>query len=234
MRHTNLQIYRGEFVCLLGPSGCGKSTLLQLIAGFLQATKGQIVSNGVPVEGPGPDRVVVTQQPSLYPWLNVLDNVRLPQRIRGVSNDQSTAKAMSILRLVGMESERKLLPHQLSGGMQQKVMVARALVQDPTILLMDEPFASLDALARERLQQEMLQLWQRTRTTILMITHDVEEATLLATRVAIMRGGPGRITRQIALDFGRRALESESPAAIKRSPAFLEMRELLLDIVMTA
>lgn len=234
LRHLNLHIYPGEFVCLLGPSGCGKSTLLQLIAGFLQTTEGQIKSNGVPVKGPGSERVVVPQHPSLYPWLNVIDNVSLPQRVRGISAKESAMKARAILNLVDMNEEGALLPHQLSGGMQQKVMVARALAQEPDILLMDEPFAALDALSRERLQHEILQVWERTRTTILMITHDIEEATFLATRAAIMRGGPGCITQEIDLDFGRQALELRSPADVKRSKAFLDMRERMRSIVMSA
>lgn len=212
---------KGELVCILGPSGCGKSTLVQLVAGFLTPTEGSITMNGARITGPGTDRALVPQQTTLYPWLNVIQNVALPLKVQGIDYADRMRRAEAALAMVGLAHVRNELPGQLSGGMQQRVMVARALVQEARLLLMDEPFGALDALTRERLQRELLRVWRETGLTILLITHDVDEAVLLATRALVMGVGPGRIIAALDLDFGRQLADGHgSIRAIRSSPAF--------------
>ncbi|MFG1613506.1 ABC transporter ATP-binding protein [Nonomuraea wenchangensis] len=183
----------GEFVAVVGPSGCGKSTLLRLVAGFAAPTAGRIEVGGTPVTGPGPDRGVVFQQPRLFPWLNVRRNVEFGLRTAGVPGPERRARAAGLLELVGLGDVAERRPYELSGGMQQRAAIARALAPGPAILLMDEPFAALDALTRERLQEELRRLWQATGTTVLFVTHSVDEAVYLGTRLIVMSRRPGRV-----------------------------------------
>ncbi|WP_406855726.1 ABC transporter ATP-binding protein [Alsobacter sp. KACC 23698] len=200
---VDLQVDEGEFVALLGPSGCGKSTLLNLLAGFESLTDGAILFDGGGVTRPGPDRAVVFQEASLLPWLSVWDNVIFGPKVQGLSRSDYEPRAAEMLRLVGLEAFRGALPTQLSGGMRQRVGIARALVMNPRALLMDEPFGALDAQTRLTMQQLLLDVWQRLKTTVLFVTHDIDEAILLADRVCVMTARPGRISRDIPISLRR-------------------------------
>ena len=193
----------GEFVALLGPSGCGKSTLLNLVAGFEKLTEGEMLFDGQAVSRPGPDRGVVFQEASLLPWLTVWDNVVFGPKVQGLLRNEYEPRAHEILKIVGLEAFQKALPVQLSGGMRQRVGIARALVMQPKALLMDEPFGALDAQTRLSMQQLLLEVWQRLKTTVLFVTHDIDEAILLADRVCVMTARPGRITKEIPIDLRR-------------------------------
>ncbi|WP_131735810.1 ABC transporter ATP-binding protein [Actinomadura roseirufa] len=193
LRDVDADIPGGEFVTIVGPSGCGKSTLLRLVAGFARPTGGEVAVAGAPVTGPGPDRGVVFQQPRLFPWLTVRRNVEFGLRTAGASAAERRARSDELLDLVGLSDSAGRLPHELSGGMQQRAAIARALAPGPRILLMDEPFAALDALTRERLQEELRRIWRRTGTTILFVTHSVDEAVFLGTRIIALSRRPGRI-----------------------------------------
>ena len=195
----NLSIRAGEFVCLLGPSGCGKSTLLNVIAGFEQPTAGEMLVAGKAVKGPGRDRIVVFQEAALFPWLNVRSNVEFGLKLAGVPRGERRKRAQQYLALVGLEAFERAFVHELSGGMKQRVQLARSLAVEPEILLMDEPFAALDARTRDILQEELQVIWQRTGKTIVFVTHNVREAVLLADRVIVMSPSPGRIKREIAI-----------------------------------
>jgi len=186
-------VEEGEFVCLLGPSGCGKSTVIHLIAGLDQPTSGAVLVNGRPVEGPSPSRVVVFQDAALFPWLNVLGNVEFGLRMARVPNAKRRARALEFIKLVHLSRFTRAFPHQLSGGMKQRVAIARALALQPEVLLMDEPFAALDAQTRAVLQNELLEIWELARPTIIFVTHNVREAIGLADRVYVMSARPGRV-----------------------------------------
>ncbi len=191
VRGLNLEIRPREFFVLLGPSGCGKTTVLNIQAGFETAARGEVLVGGQPIRGPGRDRVVIFQEPdSLYTWLTALENVEFPLRVVGVPKADRRQRALEVLRLVGLHGHGHKYPAQLSGGMKQRTQLARALVLDSPILLMDEPFASLDAQTRAILQDELVQISMRTQRTILFITHDIAEAILLADRVGVMSAGP--------------------------------------------
>jgi NitT/TauT family transport system ATP-binding protein len=185
-----------EFICLLGPSGCGKTTLLNIIAGFVHPTQGSVLFDGGPVTGPGPDRGVVFQDPTLFPWLTAAQNIAFGLINRGISGPQRQAKVDDGLRLVGLESYANAYPHELSGGMRQRIALARVLVLEPKALLMDEPFSALDAISRERLQDELLEIWQRRRIPVIFVTHNADEAAYLADRIIIM-GPPPHSVRNI-------------------------------------
>ncbi|MCW2608686.1 MAG: transporter related protein [Frankiales bacterium] len=199
----DLTVREGEFLCLLGPSGCGKSTLLDLLAGFTSADGGEVVVDGRPVDGLGPDRGVLFQTPMLFPWLTALDNVLYGPRARGELDAETRERALDLLTTVGLGDAVDAYPHQLSGGMRHRVAFARVLVNRPRLLLMDEPFGALDAITRVALQRFLLELWQRDRTTIVFVTHDVEEAVLLGDRVCVMSGSPGRTRAVIDIDLPR-------------------------------
>ena len=199
----SLTLEQGELVCLLGPSGCGKSTILNLIAGFEQADSGAILLDGVAVNKPGPERGVVFQQPTLFPWLSVLDNVTFGPRMAGVKAATYLPAAQRYLRLVGLQDFEQHMPWQLSGGMRQRVALARAWLPNPEILLMDEPFGALDAQTRLMMQELLTTVWQSTGTTILFITHDVDEALFLADRVLVMSARPGKICAEFKVPFPR-------------------------------
>ncbi|OUM01310.1 ABC transporter ATP-binding protein [Variovorax sp. JS1663] len=196
----DLRVQPGEFVALLGPSGCGKSTLLRLVAGLEPATTGSITQDGERIARPDPSRIVVFQDPTLYPWRNVWDNVALGLQARGLLKSQRS-RVDDALRLVGLAEFAKNFPHQLSGGMAQRVALARALVNDPRLLVLDEPLGKLDSLTRIAMQSELVNLWQRAGFSALLVTHDVEEALFLAQRVIVLSDRPARIKAQITVDL---------------------------------
>lgn len=193
----------GEFVCLVGPSGSGKSTLLRLVAGLLPPDSGQIWLAGQPLSQPNSQMVVVFQKANLMPWRTVLDNVQLPLHVQKRPPAEAQRRASEALALVGLSEFSASYPHELSGGMQQRVAIARALVADPQILLLDEPFGALDALTRERLNQELLRLWQVSQKTVLMVTHDIQEAVLLADRVLVLSQRPATLAAEIPITLSR-------------------------------
>ncbi len=200
---VSLEIGRGEFVCLLGPSGCGKTTLLNLIAGFDRPTSGRVLVDDREVQGPDPSRLCIFQSYALFPWRTVLENVAYGLEVRGVRRRQREQVAHELLRRVGLDGFSAHLPHQLSGGMLQRVAVARALSVDPGILLMDEPFGALDALTRIRLQDEIARIAQERSKTVVFVTHDVDESIFLADRVVVMAPAPGRVQRVIPVSLQR-------------------------------
>ena len=193
LHDINLTVGEGEFVCLLGPSGCGKSTIINLIAGLDRPDRGAVLVNHQPVTGPSPSRTVVFQEAALFPWLNVLGNVEFGLRMAGLPSDKRRERALEYIRLVHLSKFSRAYPHQLSGGMKQRVAIARALALQPAILLLDEPFAALDAQTRAVLQNELLEIWELARPTILFVTHNVREATGLADRVYVISSRPGEI-----------------------------------------
>ena len=191
LAEAGLRVEKGEFVCLIGPSGCGKSTLLRLVAGFETASEGEVLMWTKPVRGPGPDRGMVFQDYGLFPWLTVKQNIGFGPAARGLSRPEVKDISERFVEMVGLTRFADAYPHQLSGGMKQRVAIARVLANDAEIVLMDEPFGALDAMTRAALQGELTRIWTETRKTILFITHDIEEAVALATRVAVMTRGPG-------------------------------------------
>lgn len=207
LQSLDLKVSEGEFVTLVGPSGCGKSTLLDILAGLSLPDSGQVLVDGRPITGPGLERSVVFQQYALFPWRTAVANVEvgLESQARGkcgLTKKERRARATEYLRLVGLQGREERYPNELSGGMRQRVAIARALAHEPQVLLMDEPFAALDAQTREQLQDLLLQVWQRTGTTIVFITHGIEEAVYLGQRVAVMSSQPGTIREIIDIDLG--------------------------------
>ncbi len=220
LARVDVAIGKGEFVCLIGASGCGKSTLLRIVAGFEEPTTGSVLADGKPITGPGSDRGMVFQDYALFPWMSVRQNIGFGPRQRDLPRKQIEAIADEFVRLVGLERFADRYPAQLSGGMKQRVAIARVLANDAGILLMDEPFGALDALTREQLQHELLQIWSRTGVTIIFVTHSVEEAVLLADRVLVMSAGPGRIENDITIDLPRpRDVSSPEFNAVRRDVA---------------
>jgi NitT/TauT family transport system ATP-binding protein len=203
LARIDLAIPPGQFVCLIGASGCGKSTLLRVIAGFEEPTTGRVAVRGKTITRPDRDRGMVFQDYALFPWMNVRDNIAFGPRQRRLAKSEIDATTDEYLKLVGLERFATRYPSQLSGGMKQRVAIARVLANDTDILLMDEPFGALDALTREQLQRELLQIWARTGVTVLFVTHSVEEAVLLADRVLVMSAGPGQIDCDIAIGLPR-------------------------------
>jgi NitT/TauT family transport system ATP-binding protein len=199
----NLQIEEGEFVCLLGPSGCGKSTLLKIIAGLIPATSGRITINGRPVNGPGPERAVVFQDYALFPWMTVRDNVEFGLEARRLPVAERREVSSRLLKVVGLSDFAERFPHQLSGGMKQRVSIARALAVDPSLLLMDEPFGALDAQTRHLLQDELLRVWREYRKTVVFVTHSIEEAIYLSDRIVVMTARPGRVKQIMVVPEAR-------------------------------
>ncbi len=216
----DLAIDEGQLVCLIGASGCGKSTLLRIVAGFEEPTTGDVSVAGKPITGPGSDRGMVFQDYALFPWMTVRQNIGFGPRQRELPRREVEAVADEYVKLVGLEHAASRYPNQLSGGMKQRVAIARVLANNASTLLMDEPFGALDALTREQLQHELLQIWARTRVTILFVTHSVEEAALLADRVLVMSAGPGRIENDITIDLPRpRDVSSPEFNAVRRDLA---------------
>jgi len=203
LQDVSFRIKDGEFVCLVGPSGCGKSTLLKILAGLLPYTGGTVTRSGHTLEGPGPDVGMVFQAPVLLPWRTVMQNVLLPTEFRRLNADDFRARADELLTLVGLSDFKDRYPHELSGGMQQRAAIVRALVQDPPILLMDEPFGALDAMTREQMNVEVLRIWNRNRKTVVFVTHSIAESVFLADRVCVMTPRPGTIAEIIDVDLPR-------------------------------
>ncbi|MGW5638291.1 ABC transporter ATP-binding protein [Streptomyces sp. NPDC003832] len=216
----DLDIAAGEFVVLVGPSGCGKSTLLDLLGGLARPSGGRILLDGVPVTGPGLDRGIVFQQYALLPWRTAQGNVEFSLEATGVPRRQRAARAREFLDLVGLTGFENRHPHELSGGMRQRVAIARSLAYDPDVLLMDEPFAALDAQTRESLQDELLRIWQRTGKTVVFITHGIDEAVYLGQRVAVMTSRPGRIKQIVPVSFDNRTGTDD----LRSSPEFARFR----------
>ncbi|MFU8926583.1 ABC transporter ATP-binding protein [Acinetobacter puyangensis] len=203
LEQVSMHIQAGEFVCLLGPSGCGKSTLLGALAGHLEFSSGSLHVDGENVQKPHPDRGLVFQQHTLFPWKSVIENIAFGLKMKGIAQTERLQLAQRMIQLVGLTGFEHKFPAELSGGMQQRVEIARVLVNQPKVLLMDEPFGALDAQTRIRMQQLLLDIWQDVQTTVLFVTHDIDEALFLADRVLIMSHRPGRIIEEIALNFPR-------------------------------
>lgn len=217
LKNISLQVQPGEFLCIVGPSGCGKSTLLHLIAGLHRQTSGEVLVDNAPVQGPGTDRILIFQELGLFPWLTVAQNVEFGMRMNGNPKKERTAKAKEYLRLVHLQQFAHSYPHQLSGGMRQRVALARALATEPDVLLMDEPFAALDAQTRDLLHDELERIWAETRRTIVFVTHNVREAVRLGDRVVLMTFRPGQIKREYKIDLDRpRHLEDVQVAGSAR------------------
>jgi NitT/TauT family transport system ATP-binding protein len=203
VENISMEITSGEFICIIGPSGCGKSTVLNAIAGFTQPAVGQVLVDGQPIQKPAGDRGMVFQQPSLFPWKTVLNNVAYGPLMAGRSKQSALTIAREFLQIVGLANFENNYPMTLSGGMQQRVAIARALANYPRVLLMDEPFGALDAQTRYMMQENLLRLWEEFRITVIFVTHDIDEALLLGDRVVVMSAGPGRVIEDIRVDFER-------------------------------
>ncbi|AMP04884.1 taurine ABC transporter ATP-binding protein [Collimonas pratensis] len=229
LRDLSLDLHDGRFTVVIGASGCGKTTLLNLIAGFLQPTAGSASIDGLPITGPGAERGVVFQSDALLPWQNVQENVAFGLRLAGQSPQQRQAKAREYLALTGLQDYADAAIWELSGGMRQRVSLARALAVDPRFLLLDEPLGALDALTREQMQEHLLQVWKTTGKGIFMITHSVEEALFLATDLVLLRARPGRVASVRRLHFGERFAAGESARSIKSDPRFVSLREEILE-----
>lgn len=226
---VSLSLQQGEFVVLLGPSGCGKSTILNMIAGFVRPQQGRILCDGHSFSGPHPSRGMIFQQPNLFPWLSVLDNVTFGLRMQGQSKADADSRAFTWLKRVGLEGFEDHAPWQLSGGMKQRVAMARAWLPDPAVLLMDEPFGALDAQTRMMMQELLRAAWRQTGTTILFVTHDVEEALFLADRILIMSARPGKIVDEVKPPFGlERGIET-----LAQAPGYSEIKQQVLHRVRT-
>jgi len=226
LQDIDLDVAQREFVAILGPSGCGKSTLLNMVAGFDHPTRGSVKVEGEAIAQPSPRRCVVFQEPALFPWLTVMDNVVFGPKNRGQPAADCRPRAAQIIEQVGLRGFEASYPAELSGGMRQRVGIARVLIMEPRVLLMDEPFGSLDAQTRSLMQELLLGLWQRQQQTVLFITHDIEEALLLADRVCVMTARPGRIKKSIPVPMPRpRAIE------LTLSPEFNALRREVLELI---
>ena len=216
----DLHVEPGEFVCIVGASGCGKSTLLSIVAGLTEPTSGEALLDDEPIEGPGPDRGLVFQGYSLYPWKSVADNIAFGLEIDGIKREERRRRVDHYLQVMNLTKWASARPSQLSGGMRQRVAIARSLVTEPEVLLLDEPFGALDAHTKTLMQEFLISLWRETGTTVLMVTHDVEEAIYLAQRIYVLSSHPGRVKREIEVPFG-----AERDPAIRRDERFLDLRD---------
>ena len=230
LKDINFELMEGEILTVLGPSGCGKTTLLNMIAGFITPTSGDLVLGDTPIDGPGAERGMVFQQGALFEWLTVARNVDFGLRMRGADDAETSAKVETWLDTVGLQGFGDTPTYQLSGGMQQRVALARCLVNDPSLILMDEPLGALDALTREKMQSLILELWKKTGKTIIVITHSVEEALLLGERLFVMAPRPGRIHREYRLPFAEMGL-TQSLRQIKQEKEFSKIREEILTMI---
>jgi len=229
LRDINLTIADNEFCALLGPSGCGKTTILNLIAGFDTPSSGTLEVDGARVVAPGPDRGVIFQSLSLFPWLSAMDNLMFGPRVRRLNLKIEREKAQDLIRLVGLEGFENHLPHELSGGMQQRVAIARVLMNEPRVLLADEPFAALDEYTRRAMQEEFSRIWQRTRATVVFVTHNIEEASFLADRIVVMGRKPGHVKAMLTVDEARpRNRTSETMVALTREALDLIQPEIVV------
>jgi NitT/TauT family transport system ATP-binding protein len=219
----DLTIRQKEFICVLGPSGCGKTTFLRMIAGLDQATSGEIMLDGEQIQGPNPKIGIVFQEYSLFPWRNVIDNVAFGLEMQGIGREERYRIAHQYLDLVGLSQFSQSYPSELSGGMKQRVAVARALALDPVVLLMDEPFGALDAQTRNLLQKELLEIWEKTKKTIIFVTHSVDEAVFLGDRLVVLTSRPGRICEIIPIDLIR--------PRDRTSTGFAQVRRQILDLI---
>ncbi|MGI4802844.1 MAG: ABC transporter ATP-binding protein [Janthinobacterium lividum] len=227
LERADLGFDRGDFVCIVGPSGCGKTTMMQTLAGFLPPTTGVVTVDGRTITGPGPERGVVFQQPALFPWLTVAANAGFGPRMAG---EAAAGRVEQWLRTTGLWEFRDRYPYELSGGMQQRLAIARALCNEPKVLLMDEPFGALDALTRERMQEELHTVWRRTGMTVVFITHSVEEAVYLGTEIVVMSPRPGRIVARLPMPFARDHAD-EGIRVVKSRPDFVAAREQVLSMI---
>ncbi|AVO55976.1 ABC transporter ATP-binding protein [Ectopseudomonas mendocina] len=226
VQRLDFAIEPGEFVCILGPSGCGKSTLLGALAGHLQLSGGSLLVDGNAVAGPSPQRGMVFQHHTLLPWRSVLDNVAFGLKMQGIGKMQRREQALEMLRLVGLQDFAQRWPNQLSGGMQQRAEIARVLINRPRLLLMDEPFGALDAQTRARMQELLLDIWTRIRTTVVFVTHDIDEALFLADRILVMSPRPGRFIEDLRLEFPR-----PRNASLLTSPGFTHLKRHCLELL---
>jgi NitT/TauT family transport system ATP-binding protein len=226
VQHISFEIASGEFVCLLGPSGCGKSTLLNAMAGFIQPSSGSLTVDGEPVLRPAADRGMVFQHHSLFPWKTVLANVEFGLKMRGQGQHQRRGRARTFLHMVGLGGFERHYPVQLSGGMQQRVGIARVLVNEPRVMLMDEPFGALDAQTRLMMQELLLEIWQEVRTTVVFVTHDIDEAIFMADRIFVMTSRPGEIKAEVKVPLPR----PRTPE-VMTSPVFSELKRQCMAMV---
>ncbi|KXO89016.1 ABC transporter ATP-binding protein [Tsukamurella pseudospumae] len=234
LQPTDLTVEPGEFVSIVGPSGCGKTTLLRLVAGFEDPTAGVVEVGGERVTAPSADRGVVFQAPTLYPWLTVRGNVEFGPKVSGVGKTQRRERAQKMLDLVGLGDFGDKRPYELSGGMQQRAQIARVLVNDPAIVLMDEPYGALDALTRERLQVDLLRIWREAGKTIVFITHSVEEAVFLSTRVLVMSARPGRIVIDRKVELPGDGPDTVRDPSVTATPEFQALRTELAEAIYAA
>jgi NitT/TauT family transport system ATP-binding protein len=225
LKDINLTIPHGQFVCLLGPSGCGKSTLLNAVAGFALPSSGSIVADGRQVTAPGPERGMVFQEYALFPWMTVAENVAFGLQIKGMGKDEIEATVARLLSMLSLNDFRNRFPKDLSGGMRQRVAIARVLALDSPIMLMDEPFGALDALTRRNLQDELLRIWSALRKTIIFVTHSIEEALYLADRIVVMTYRPGTVKRDLLVDLPR----LRDPAAPEFNALKRELGQLVME-----
>jgi len=223
LRDINLTINSGEFICILGPSGCGKSTLLEIIAGLQPPSRGQILLDGIPVTGPNPDIGVVFQDSSLYPWRTVLENVELGPEIKGMNKKLRRELAKKYIKMVNLSGFEDRYPHQLSGGMRQRVGIARTLINNPKVLLMDEPFGAVDYLTRLQLQNELKDIWGKEKKTIIFVTHDISEAVFLGERVVVLTPRPGKVKSIIDIPLKR--------SRDRNDPVILEIEQKIYRII---
>jgi NitT/TauT family transport system ATP-binding protein len=224
--HLNLEIANGEFVSIVGPSGCGKSTFLNMLLGLLRPDSGQLQMDGRTITGPGQERAMVFQEFGLLPWRTVTANVELGLELKGIASEKRRERAMELIKLVGLEGFERHYPHELSGGMKQRVGLARALATEPEVLLMDEPFAALDAQTRDLMQMELLQIWERTRKTVLFVTHSIEEAAYLSDRVIVMTARPGRAKQIVNI-----ALPRPRDYEMRLTPEFNDIKLKIWDVL---
>jgi ABC-type nitrate/sulfonate/bicarbonate transport system ATPase subunit len=227
LQNIDLHLNKSEFVSIVGSSGCGKSTLLNIVAGLIQPCAGQVLVEGNPVQGPGADRGMVFQGYTLYPWLNVANNIAFGLKLRHLSKAQIKERVSYYLDVVGLTKFAKAYPKQLSGGMKQRVAIARALANEPEVLLMDEPFGALDAQTKEQMQQFLLELWEQTRVTVLMITHDLEEAVFLSQRVYVMSAHPGEIRQMVTISLPQQHRNLD----LKLTPEFIQVKRNIINVM---
>jgi len=229
LNDVQLKLFNDDFVCVLGPSGCGKTSLLNAIAGYNTDISGQVLVNGIPHNKPNPDVGVVFQQPNIFPWLSVEKNVEFGLKMKGIHKKERAEIVNHYIDLVGLEKARKLLPHQLSGGMKQRAAIARTLATDSKVVLLDEPFSALDALTRESMQKHLKKIWKESNKCFFFITHDVEEAILLSTRIIVMNANPGRIVSDFRNPLQQ--YDDNSFKKIRSSEEFGRLRDSLIELI---